>query len=73
LNELIAKYPRDTYYVAEAYAFRNQPDEAFQWLDRAYVQRNDGLIELKTDPLLNNLRHDARFAALLRKLKFPDS
>jgi tetratricopeptide (TPR) repeat protein len=73
LNELIAKYPRDTYYIAEAYAFRNQSDEAFQWLDRAYVQRNDGLIELKTDPLLNNLRHDARFAALLRKLKFPDS
>jgi tetratricopeptide (TPR) repeat protein len=73
LNELIAKYPRETYYIAEAYAFRNQSDEAFQWLDRAYVQRNDGLIELKTDPLLNSLRNDARFAALSRKLKFPDS
>jgi tetratricopeptide (TPR) repeat protein len=72
LRELIAKYPRDTYYMAEAYAFRNQTAEAFEWLDRAYVQHNDGLIEVKTDPLLKSLRGDPRYAALLRKLKFPD-
>jgi TolB-like protein/DNA-binding winged helix-turn-helix (wHTH) protein len=72
LRELIAKYPRDTYYVAEAYAFRNQPAEAFEWLDRAYAQRSDGLIEVKTDPLLKSLRGDPRYAALLKKLNFPD-
>jgi tetratricopeptide (TPR) repeat protein len=71
LSELIAKYPRYQYYIAEVYAFRNQPTEAFQWLDRAYVQRNSGLIGVKVDPLLNNLRHDPRYAALLKKLNLP--
>jgi len=71
LSELIAKYPRYQYYIAEVYAFRNQSTEAFEWLDRAYVQRNSGLIGVKVDPLLNNLRHDPRYAALLKKLNFP--
>jgi tetratricopeptide (TPR) repeat protein len=71
LSELITKYPRYTYYIAEVYAFRNQPTEAFEWLDRAFVQRNSGLIEVKTDPLLKSLRHDPRYAALLKKLNFP--
>jgi len=72
LSELIAKYPRNTYNIAEVYAFRNQPTEAFAWLDRAFVQRNSGLIEVKTDPLLKSLRHDPRYAVLLRKLNFPN-
>jgi len=27
----------DAFGIAEVYAFRGQPDEAMQWLDRAYV------------------------------------
>jgi tetratricopeptide (TPR) repeat protein len=71
LSELIAKYPRNTYQIAEVYAYRNQANEAFQWLNQAYAQRNAGLIETKTDPLLKNLRRDPRYAALLKKLNFP--
>src|SRR6266566_1957651 len=71
LSELIANHPRNTYYIAEIYAFRNQSTEAFQWLDRAFAQRDPGLIEVKTDPLLKSLRHDPRYAALLKKLNFP--
>src|SRR5229473_2965456 len=72
LSELIAKYPRSAYSIAAVYAFRNQPNEAFEWLDRAYAQRNAGLIETKSDPLLKNLHHDPRYAALLKKLNFPN-
>jgi TolB-like protein/DNA-binding winged helix-turn-helix (wHTH) protein len=72
LSELIAQYPRNSYTIAEVYAFRNQSNEAFKWLDRAYAQRNAGLIETKTDPLLRNLHHDPRYAALLQKLNFPN-
>jgi len=71
LSELIAKHPSNAYYIAEIYAFRNQSTEAFQWLDRAFVQRDAGLIEVKTDPLLKSLRHDPRYAALVKKLNFP--
>ena len=72
LSELIAKYSAsDAYGIAEAYAFRNQPDEAFKWLDRAYTQRDGGLIATKVDPLLKSLRSDPRYAAFLKKLNFP--
>jgi tetratricopeptide (TPR) repeat protein len=72
LSELVAKYHASSaYQIAEVYAFRNEADEAFQWLDRAYAQRDSGLNETKVDPLLKSLRHDPRYAALLKKLNFP--
>jgi TolB-like protein/DNA-binding winged helix-turn-helix (wHTH) protein len=72
LKELIAKYSTyAAFQVAEVYAFRNQPDEAFEWLDRAYAQRDSGLIGAKADPLLKSVHNDPRYAALLKKLKFP--
>ena len=72
LKELIAKYETiDPYLIAEIYAFRNQSDEAFEWLDRAYAKRDDGLIATKVEPLLKSLHSDPRFAALLKKLNLP--
>jgi TolB-like protein len=72
LSELIAKYHAGgAYQIAEVYAFRNQPDEAFEWLDRAYAQRDSGLIGTKMDPLLKSLHSDPRFAAFLKKLNLP--
>jgi len=72
LRKLIAKYQGiDPYLIAEVYAFRNQPDEAFVWLDRAYTEHDDGLIFTKLEPLLKNLHSDPRFAALLKKLNLP--
>jgi len=72
LTELITKYDASNHYqIAEVYAFRNQSEEAFEWLDRAYSQRDSGLILTKVDPLLKSLRHDPRYAALLKKLNFP--
>jgi hypothetical protein len=72
LRELIAKRQAiDPFLIAEIYAFRNQSDEAFTWLDRAYVQRDDGLIETKVDPLLKSLHNDPRYAAFLKKLNLP--
>jgi TolB-like protein/DNA-binding winged helix-turn-helix (wHTH) protein len=73
LRELIAKYQATSpYLIAEIYAFRNQSDEAFEWLERAYAQRDDGLISTKVDPLLKSLHNDPRFAALLKKLNLPN-
>jgi tetratricopeptide (TPR) repeat protein len=73
LTELITKYQDiDEYIIARTYAFRNQSDEAFEWLDRAYAKHDDGLIETKIDPLLNNLHSDPRYAALLKKLNLPN-
>lgn len=72
LSELIAKYHAGAaFQIAEVYAFRNQSDEAFEWLDRAYAQRDGGLIETKVDPLFKSLHSDPRYAAFLKKLNLP--
>jgi hypothetical protein len=63
---------RGAYQIAEVYAFRNQSDEASEWLNRAYAQRDSGLIGAKVDPLLKSLHNDPRYAALLKKLNLPN-
>jgi TolB-like protein/DNA-binding winged helix-turn-helix (wHTH) protein len=73
LSELIAKcHESGAYQIAEVYAFRNQSDDAFEWLDRAYAQRDSGLVGTKVDPLLKSLHKDPRYAAFLKKLNFPN-
>lgn len=57
--------------MARLYAYRGELDKAFLWLDRAYVQRDDGFRYLNRDSLFANLRGDPRYAALLHKLKVP--
>jgi hypothetical protein len=59
------------YQIAQVYAWRGQPEEAFQWLDRALVQRDGGLPDVKYDPAFRSLRTDERFDALLDKLGLP--
>jgi predicted Zn-dependent protease len=73
LRELIEKYHTSmACQIAQVYAFRNQSEEAFEWLDRAYAQRDGGLIGAKVDPLLKSLHSDPRFAAFLKKLNLPN-
>jgi hypothetical protein len=60
------------YQISEIYAWRGQKDEAFAWLDRAFAQHDGGLIELKSDELMVSLRTDARFSALLHKMKLQE-
>jgi TolB-like protein/DNA-binding winged helix-turn-helix (wHTH) protein len=73
LSELITKYhASNAFEIATIYAFRNQTDKAFEWLDRAYAQRDPSLMSTKMDPLLKSLHNDPRFAALLKKLNLPN-
>ena len=59
------------YQIAEVYAYRGEPDNAFQWLNRAYEQRDSGLRSLKIDPHLKGLRHDPRYNQFLKKMRLP--
>jgi TolB-like protein/DNA-binding winged helix-turn-helix (wHTH) protein len=72
LAELVAKYSTDSaFQIAEGYAFRGQTDESFDWLERAFKQRDGGLPDIKIDPLLKTLRHDPRYKELLKKMRLP--
>ena len=55
--------------VAVLYIGLGRKNEAFYWLEKAYSERSDLMLTLKTDPLLDSLRPDPRFAALLRRMK----
>ena len=73
LSELITKYHEsNAFEIATIYAFRNQPDEAFEWLDRGYAQRDPSLASTKVEPLLKGLHNDPRYAAFLKKLNLPN-
>ena len=60
------------YQIAEVHAFRGEADLAFEWLERAYDQRDGGLTDIKGDRLVRGLAGDPRYKALLRKLKLPE-
>jgi TolB-like protein len=45
---------------------------ALDWLEKALRLRDPGLINLRTDPLLDPLRKEPRFQTIERALKFPN-
>ena len=59
------------FQIAEIDAFRGETDQAFQWLERAYAQRDGGIPGTKMDPWLNNLRSDPRYNVFLAKVRLP--
>jgi len=62
LAALIAKHRNDSaYQIAEVYAFRSESDKSFEWLERAYEQRDAGVPDIKVDPVFSSLRRDPRF------------
>jgi TolB-like protein/DNA-binding winged helix-turn-helix (wHTH) protein/Flp pilus assembly protein TadD len=72
VESLIAKYSAGAaFQIAQVYAYRGESDKSFEWLERAYQQRDSGLPEIKNDPLFKNLRHDPRYNELLKKLHLP--
>jgi TolB-like protein/Tfp pilus assembly protein PilF len=73
LAALKDKYAGDSaYQIAEVHAFRGEADLAFEWLERAYAQRDGGVTEIKGDRLMRGLVGDPRYRAFLRKLKLPE-
>ena len=58
--------------IAEVYAFRGQLDEAMQWLERAFAQRDPSLFLVKGDPPFKSLEVDPRYKAFLRKMNLSE-
>ena len=72
-RQLITKHAEDAaYQIAEVYAARGKPDLAFEWLERAYIQRDSGLSEMNWKPQLRLLHGDPRWSAFLRKIGLAD-
>jgi adenylate cyclase len=70
----MTNHPTDhPFYIARVYGFRGEPDEALNWLDRAYLQKDSGGLPLiKGDPLFKKIEGDPRFNAFLKKMNLPE-
>jgi adenylate cyclase len=73
LHDYIAKQGKEQpYFVADLYAARKQPDEMFDWLQRAWTQHDPFFLStLLTDPFVLAYQHDPRFAALCKQVGLP--
>jgi TolB-like protein/Flp pilus assembly protein TadD len=60
------------YQYAEVYAQWGDRAQALEWLETAYRVRDPGLLQLKVDFLLDPLRGEPRFEAVLARMKFPN-
>jgi hypothetical protein len=47
-----------------------EPDQAFQWLEKAFENRETLMVNLVVDPLLKNLHSDPRFLDLKQRVGF---
>ncbi len=55
-------------YSAMIYMGLGDKPQAFAFLEQAYVDRSDWIVQLKTDPEFDLLRTDPRFRGLLRRV-----
>ena len=59
------------YQIAEVYALRNDDNATFEWLERAWNNRDAGIAGLLYDPFILRYKDDPRFAAFCRKVDLP--
>ena len=71
LEQIIAK-KQPPYGIAQVYAWRGEKDKAFEWVERAYAERDMSITWLKIDTYFRGLRGDPRYKALLRKMNLPE-
>lgn len=59
------------YWIAADYALLGEKDKAFEWLERAFRERDVAFVYLKVDDSFEALRSDPRFQDLVRRLGLP--
>jgi TolB-like protein/Flp pilus assembly protein TadD len=70
LRQLREKRYIPAIYLAAICAGLLDKDQAFLWLEEAYKERSDGMTYLKVERLLDPIRRDPRFSALMRRVGF---
>ncbi|MBK8466404.1 MAG: tetratricopeptide repeat protein [Chloracidobacterium sp.] len=78
LKDLSAKQAKDPDgYVnpmgfANAYAWGKDKDKTIEYLNKAYDERERGLVEIKANKIWDFVRDDPRFKELVKKVGFPE-
>jgi len=73
LESAIREYAdSEAFWIASVFADRHQNAQAFEWLDRAYRQKEPDIEYIKVTPDFNTLKGDPRYKALIDKLHLPE-
>ena len=59
------------FYITMIYAQMGEIDTAFDWLEKAYEDREVEMYWLKVEPLFEPMRKDPRWQQMLDKVGFP--
>jgi tetratricopeptide (TPR) repeat protein len=66
------KNPGEPYDLAALYARVGDKENAFVWLEKAFLARSQALIYwLRTDPAFDPFRSDPKYEELVRRIGFP--
>jgi len=71
LNELLGFSSRGyslPFAIALVYWGLGDKDRTLEWLEKAYQERSDGILSLKTDSTWHGFSSDPRFVALMKKI-----
>ena len=71
LDEIEKSSCTSPHSIAEVHAALGQRDQAFEWLNKAYDLHDMQMVSMKTNPTLDGLRADTRFADLVRRVGLP--
>lgn len=72
LRELIERHAADNpFRIAVVYAYRNEGDKLFEWLERAYTEHDPRVINTLSEQLLKPFRADPRFIAFCQRVGLP--
>ena len=74
LAQLVDEYSEDAAYnIAQVFAFRGEPDKAFEWLEKALTFSDSGLSEIVGQPEFSSLHSDSRWLPFLQNIgRAPD-
>jgi TolB-like protein/DNA-binding winged helix-turn-helix (wHTH) protein len=59
------------FLFAQAYTGLGEKDEAMAWLERAYKEHDQDMVDIKAYPGWDTLHSEPRFQALVRRMNFP--
>lgn len=71
LEEAVKERYVSAYSLAAVHTGLGESDRAFEMLNRAFRERDRGMVWILVAPRLDPLRADPRFTDLLRRMKFP--
>jgi tetratricopeptide (TPR) repeat protein len=72
LEEWVSKGTQGSpsFFMAQAYSGIGEQEKAFEWLEKAYQDREVEMIWLKIEPQFRSIRNDPRYKDLMKKVGF---